>query len=63
MISNRFKTNLSAMVTISGLLLSTIIQSGGAAYAASDNDCSQLPTYSELKAALTTARNARQRGI
>ena len=63
MISSGFKTNLSVMVAISGLVLSTIVVSGGAAYAASDNDCSQLPTHSDLKAALTTARNASNGGF
>lgn len=59
MISKRFKTKMSVTFAISGMLLSTIILSGGAAYAkgASDKDCSQVPNYSALKAALTTARN------
>jgi uncharacterized protein GlcG (DUF336 family) len=63
MISKRFKTNLSVMFAISGMLLSTIILSGGAAYANSDHDCSQLPTHSVLKAALTIARNASNGGF
>lgn len=58
MISKRFKTNLSVTFAISGMLLSTIILSGGTAYARSDNskDCSQVPTHSALQAALATAR-------
>jgi len=56
MISKRFKTKMSVTFAISGMLLSTIILSGGAAYAASDKDCSQVPTFSALKAALTTAK-------
>ena len=58
MISKRFKTNMSVTFAISGMLLSTIMLSGGAAYAkSSDKDCSQVPTHSALKSALTTARN------
>src|SRR6266571_2212684 len=63
MISKRCKTRLSVTFTISGMLLSTILLSGSAAYAASDNDCSQLPTHADLKAALTTARNASNGGF
>lgn len=57
MMSKRFKTKMSVTFAISGMLLSTIMLSGGAAYAASDKGCSQLPSHSDLKAALTTARN------
>lgn len=63
MISKRWKTRLFVMVAISGMLLSTFILSGGAAYAQSDNDCSQLPTYENLKTALTAARNESNGGF
>ena len=53
MISKRFKTKMSVTFAISGMLLSTIMLSGGAAYAkSSDKDCSQVPNHSDLKAAL-----------
>lgn len=60
MISKRFKTKMSVTFAISGMLLSTIILSGGAAYAkgASDKDCSHVPTYSDLKDALKDAQAA-----
>lgn len=58
MTSKRFKTNLTVRASLSGMLLSAIILAGGAARAASDNDCSQLPSYSALKSALITARGA-----
>lgn len=63
MISKRFKTNLPVMFAISGMLLSTLMLSGGAAYAASDKDCSQLPRYADLKAALATAKAASNGGF
>src|SRR5262245_33007425 len=63
MMSKRFKSNFSLMVAISGLLLSPIFLSGGAAFAASDNDCSQLPSHSDLKAALSAARQASNGGF
>jgi len=61
--SNKFKTYFSVMIAICGVLLITSILPGGTAYAASDSDCRQLPSYSELKAALTTARNAGNGGF
>lgn len=63
MISKGWKTRLFAAVVISGMLLTTFLLSGGAAYALSDKDCSQLPTYADLKAALTTARNTGNGGF
>jgi uncharacterized protein GlcG (DUF336 family) len=57
MISKRFKTKTSITFAISGMLLSTIMLSGGAAYAkSSDKDCGNVPNYSDLKAALTSAK-------
>lgn len=44
--------------TIGFVLAGACMQGAGAAYAASDNDCSQLPTHAQLKAALTNARQA-----
>ena len=63
MISKIFKTYFSVIIAICGMLLSMSMLLGGAVYAASDNNCKQLPTYSELKAALTTARNASNGGF
>jgi uncharacterized protein GlcG (DUF336 family) len=63
MISKRFKTKKSITFAISGMLLSTIMLSGGAAYAASDKSCSQLPSHSDLKAALTTAQSTSNGGF
>jgi uncharacterized protein GlcG (DUF336 family) len=65
MISKRFTTKMSVTFAISGMLLSTIMLSGGAAYAkgAPDKDCSHVPTYSDLKTALTTARTAANGGF
>jgi uncharacterized protein GlcG (DUF336 family) len=61
--SRKLETHLSKVLAIGGVLLSTVLLSGGAAYAASDNDCRQLPTQAELKAALTNARNASNGGF
>lgn len=65
MISKRFKMKMSVTFAISGMLVSTIILSGGAAYAksASDKNCSQVPSHSDLKAALTAARAAANGGF
>jgi len=63
MTSKMLKTNFPVMLAICGVLLSSSILYDGAAYAASDNGCRQLPSYSELKAALTTARNAGNGGF
>jgi len=63
MTRKRFKTNLTVRARLSGMLLSAIILSAGTANAASDNDCSQLPSYSALKAALTSARGAANGGF
>jgi uncharacterized protein GlcG (DUF336 family) len=63
MISKRLKSKMSVTFAISGMLLSTIMLSGGAAYAASDKDCSQVPSHSDLKAALTTAQSTGNGGF
>jgi hypothetical protein len=63
MISKRFTTNVSAALVAGGIFLTTIILPGGAARAAADNDCSQLPSYSALKSALSTARGAANGGF
>ena len=73
-ISKRFKTNLSVKLAISGMLLSAIMLSGGAAYADNDDEhehhehrnhhnCGQLPSHSDLQAALTAARNENNGGF
>ena len=63
MISKRFTTSVSAALVAVGIFLIPIILPGGAARAASDNDCSQLPSYSALKSALSTARGAANGGF
>ena len=58
MISKRFTTKMSVTFAIGGMLLSTILLSGGAAYAkSSDKNCSQVPSHSDLKAALASAQS------
>ncbi len=63
MIGKRLKTTLSATFAISGLLLSTIMLSGGAAHAASNKDCSQVPNHAALQEALAAARAAGNGGF
>ena len=52
MISKTFQMRLTVTSVVRSLLVTSIILSGGAAYAASDNSCSQLPSHADLKAAL-----------
>jgi uncharacterized protein GlcG (DUF336 family) len=63
MFSKRFTTNVSAALVAGGIFLTPTILPRGAARAASDNDCSQLPSYSALKSALSTARGAANGGF
>ena len=51
------------MSVASCIILSLVIISGGASYAASDNACGQLPSQADLKAALTAARQATNGGF
>jgi uncharacterized protein GlcG (DUF336 family) len=46
-----------------GILLGFLMMPQGVVVAASDNDCGQLPSYADLKAALTTARLAGNGGF
>ena len=63
MISKRFTTSVSAALVAGGIFLTSTILPRGDARAASDNDCSQLPSYSALKSALSTARGAANGGF
>ena len=63
MISISVKSNLSAKAAFGSILLTAIFLTASAATAASDNDCSQLPSYSALKSALTSARGAANGGF
>ena len=62
-IRKKLKTNLVVTFTSGGLLLSSALLTGGAAFADSDNNCSSLPGHAALKAALTSARNASNGGF
>jgi uncharacterized protein GlcG (DUF336 family) len=63
MTREQFKTKLIKRTSLIGVLLCAFILLGRPANAASDNDCSQLPSYSALKSALTAARNAANGGF
>ena len=63
LIRKTFKTNLVVTFASGGLLLSSTLLIGGAAFADSDKDCSSLPSYTALKAALTSARNTSNGGF
>src|SRR5258706_14552457 len=63
MSDKRVKSNLSAKSAFCSMLLTAILLIAGASRAASDNDCSQLPSYSALKSALSTARGAANGGF
>jgi uncharacterized protein GlcG (DUF336 family) len=60
MISNRF---MKPSVFLSTLIVSFVTALAGTANAASDNDCGDVPSYSDLKAALTTARQQANGGF
>ena len=57
MVSKRFQMRLTVISVVRSMLVTSIVLSGGAAYAASDNSCSELPSHADLKAALTAARS------
>jgi len=63
MISRRCKTGASRVSIVGATLIASIIVSGGAILAASGNDCSQLPSHADLKAALIAARQAGNGGF
>jgi uncharacterized protein GlcG (DUF336 family) len=55
---------LSILLAVIVILVMVVpLASAATPSAASDNDCSQVPTYADLKAALTTARNASNGGF
>lgn len=63
MINKRFKVNMFAIPALCSFLLGSIVWAGSAAYGASDNDCRQLPSHADLKAALTAARSVANGGF
>ena len=63
MISKRVKMNLSSTCAVCSTLLLSLTLSGGVSYAASDNDCRELPSHTDLKTALTAARQAGNGGF
>jgi len=63
MTGERFTVRLSGTSVVRSILLGSALLSGGAAYADSDNQCSQLPSHADLKTALTAARQADNGGF
>jgi hypothetical protein len=57
MISKKFQMRLTVMSVVRSMLATSIVLSGSAAFAASDNSCRELPGHADFKAALTAARS------
>ena len=63
MIRKTLATNAAIGAAVTGALLTSFIWSGTRASAASDSDCSQLPSQAELKEKLTAAQGVANGGF